>query len=118
MLKSLILGVVVAIGSFSVGVASSESVASVETVVASASVVAAVTGEGDTIRLDIFYMYSNENGSYFLDPTADVENVIFVPYVALNEWDINLDTLHHGQKFSGLFDSEYEWELLGLEYVK
>lgn len=118
MLKSLVLGALVAVGSFSVGVASSESVASVEPVVDSASTVEAVTGESDTVRLDIFYMYSNESGSYFLDPAADVENVIFVPYVALNDWNINLDTLHHGQKFSGIFDSEYSWELLGLEYVK
>lgn len=113
------MSVVVVVGSLGNGVVDNESVASVEPVVASASVVEAVIIENDTVRLDIFYMYSNESGTYWLDPaTTEGENVIFVPYVALNEWDINLNILHHGQKFSGLFDSEYEWELLGLDYVE
>ena len=66
-------------------------------------------------ELDIFYMYSNEDGMYFLEPTAEYENVIYVDYASWNEW-IGLDstTLHHGTKFIGVFDSE-GWELYDIK---
>lgn len=66
----------------------------------------------------LFYMYSNNEGHYFLDPNSEYENLI---YVGLNDWKvdsnikINTAKLHHGQKFIGTFDEEYEWELTGIK---
>ena len=69
------------------------------------------------IELDVFYMYSNEVGSYWLDPaTSEGENVIFVGFDDLKEWNIDLDDLEHGQKWIGVF-SEDGWELFGLKWI-
>lgn len=69
--------------------------------------------ESPSNGVDLFYMYNNEEGAFFLDPSADVENVIFVDNDSLNDWDIPED-LHHGTKFVGEFDST-GWELNGIQ---
>lgn len=61
----------------------------------------------------LFYMYSNEEGHYFLDPEAEYENVIFVPLD-----DYYLSSPHHGDKFIGTFSDTDLWELEGLEAVE
>lgn len=71
----------------------------------------------DTVQLDVFYMYSNESGAFLLDPAAKIENVIFVEFEDLKQWDIDVNELSHGNILVGTFD-ETGWELLGLEYVK
>lgn len=73
--------------------------------------------EVDTIELDVFYMYSNEEGSYFLEPNAEYENVIFIDNDTLKEWNVNTDELEHGMRYTGTFDKD-GWELFGLEYGK
>lgn len=65
--------------------------------------------------IEIFFMYGNEDGTYWLDANAEEENVIFVGYDSLIEWGIDFKTLHHGHTRIGLFD-ETGWELL--EIVK
>jgi len=72
-------------------------------------------------QTELYYMYSNDTGHYFLDPKAEFENVI---YVGLNDYliDSNLKietpSLHHGQKFIGTFEDDTLWELTGLERVE
>lgn len=64
-------------------------------------------------QLDIYYMYQDEYGMYFLDPEAEYENVIFVEYYDTSRWGIPAD-IHHGTKLVGIFDKE-GWELLGIQ---
>lgn len=64
-------------------------------------------------QAELFYMYSTEEGHFFLDPNAETENVV---YVGLNE--IDTPTLHHGKKFIGTFANDYLWELVKIEEVK
>jgi len=69
----------------------------------------------------LFYMYSNDEGMYFLDPLAEYENVIFVghnDYKILPELKIDTNTLHHGKKFVGVFADDELWELVGLNEVE
>lgn len=63
--------------------------------------------------IELWYMYSNEDGTYWLDPSAEYENVIFVGYESLEEWNVSVDSLHHGNMMIGLFD-ETGWELLDM----
>lgn len=65
----------------------------------------------------LFYMYSDEVGMYFLDPLADVENIIYVgheDHKLLEGLKIDTDNLHHGQRFVGAFADEDLWELVAL----
>ncbi len=72
-------------------------------------------------QAELFYMYSNKEGHFFLDPKAEFENVIFV---GLNDYKIDenfkIDTaaLHHGKKFIGTFADDTLWELLKIEQIK
>ncbi|KOS61461.1 hypothetical protein FJQ98_16555 [Lysinibacillus agricola] len=71
-------------------------------------------------QTELFYIYSNEIGHYFLDPKAEFENVI---YVGINDYKIDenfkIDTtsIHRGKKFIGTFVDDSLWELTGLEAV-
>lgn len=65
----------------------------------------------------LFYMYSDENGMYFLDPLAEVENIIFVghdDHKILPALEIDTDNLYHGQRFVGAFADSDLWELVAL----
>lgn len=72
-------------------------------------------------QTELFYMYSNKEGHFFIDPNAESENVIFV---GLNDYKIDknfkIDTtsLHHGKKFIGTFADDGLWELIKIEEVK
>lgn len=66
----------------------------------------------DEIELEIFYMYSNKEGSYFLEPTAEFENVIFIDKQSMDNMHMGKN-IHHGAKFIGVFDST-GWDLLGI----
>lgn len=61
--------------------------------------------------IEIYFMYGNDDGTYWLDPSAEYENVIYVGYDELEEWNIDYDRLHHGNMMIGLFD-ETGWELM------
>lgn len=111
MLKSLALSLLVAVGSFGNGAMDSETLTSADVVSANEVV------ESDTVQLDVFFMYGNENGTYWIEPSAEYENVIWIGYDDLKEWNIEFDELSHGNKLVGSFD-ETGWELFGLEYVK
>lgn len=63
----------------------------------------------------LFYMYSNEEGHYLLDPLAEYENVIFVGH---DDFLITKEQAHHGNRFIGTFEDDTLWELVGLEEVK
>lgn len=65
-------------------------------------------------QTELFYMYSNNEGHFFLDPKAETENIIFI---GLNDFKIDASTLHHGKKFIGTFDDDSLWELTGLEVL-
>jgi len=65
-------------------------------------------------KIDIFYMYSVEDGSYWLDPESDTENVIWIDNDSLKEWGIDSKKLHHGNKFEGVFTPD-GWELIRIE---
>lgn len=60
----------------------------------------------------LFYMYSNENGHYFLDPLAEYENVI---YIDLDELFIDIDSMHHGKRYIGTFTDNTLWELVDIK---
>jgi len=62
----------------------------------------------------LFYMYSNEEGHFFLDPTADYENVIFV---GLDDYFLSTEKKHHGKKFIGTFVDDEKWELESIKEV-
>lgn len=66
-------------------------------------------------QTELFYMYSNNEGHFFLDPEATSENVIFI---GLNDFKVNTASLHHGKKFIGTFADDYLWELIKLEEDK
>lgn len=66
-------------------------------------------------QTELFYMYSNNEGHFFLDPKATTENVI---YVGLNDFKVDTASLHHGKKFIGTFADDSLWELLKLEEDK
>lgn len=72
-------------------------------------------------QTELFYMYSNKDGHFFLDPKAETENIIFI---GLNEYktdeNFKIDTasLHHGKKFMGTFADDSLWELVRIEEVK
>lgn len=71
-------------------------------------------------QTELFYMYSNDTGHYFLDPKAEYENVIYVglnDYLLDNNFKMDTPSLHHGQKFIGTFADDTLWELTGLEVV-
>lgn len=58
---------------------------------------------------DLFYMYGGPKGTYWLEPTAEYENIVFVDNQSLEEWGINPTQL--GEKFTGTFD-ETGWDLI------
>lgn len=65
----------------------------------------------------LFYMYSDNEGMYFIDPLAESENIIFVghdDYKMLPELKINNNELHHGKRYVGVFSENDLWELIGL----
>jgi len=72
-------------------------------------------------QTELFYMYSNKEGHFFLDPKAESENVV---YVGLNDYKIDesfkidTTTLHHGKKFIGTFADDALWELIKIEEIK
>lgn len=114
MLKSIALGLMVLTGSLSNGETESKTV---EPVVVVDVVSMNEVVNSDTVQLDVFFMYGNENGTYWLEPSAEYENVVWIGYEDLKEWNIEFKSLHHGNKLIGTFDNE-GWELFGLEYIK
>jgi len=64
----------------------------------------------------IYYMYSNEKGHYFLQPTQEFENVILVSEVKKLK-NLDIKKLHHGQKLIGNFTDESVWELVEIEQL-
>lgn len=66
-------------------------------------------------QAELFYIYSNNEGHFFLDPEATSENVIFI---GLNDFKVNTASLHHGKKFIGTFTDDSLWELMKLEVDK
>lgn len=64
-------------------------------------------------ELDLFYMYGNRTGAYFLEPKAEYENLIYVSQSDLNDWDIT--PTETGQKFTGIFDPT-GWDLITLKH--
>lgn len=79
------------------------------------------SNNSDSNLTELFYMYSNNEGHFFLDPEATSENVIFI---GLNDYKIDenfkIDTtsLHHGKKFIGTFADDSLWELVRIEEVE
>ena len=72
-------------------------------------------------QTELFYMYSNNEGHFFLDPKAETENVIFVginDYKVDKNFKINTTNLHHGKKFIGTFADDSLWELEKIEEIK
>lgn len=62
----------------------------------------------------LFYMYSNKEGHFFLDPLADIENIIFVGH---NDFPKYTKNLYHGMRFIGTFTDTSLWELEDLQVV-
>lgn len=68
----------------------------------------------------IYYMYSTEKGHYFIQPSQEFENVIFVginDYKIDANFKIDVKELHHGQKFIGTFADETVWELIEIKQL-
>jgi len=64
----------------------------------------------------IYYMYSNEKGHYFLQPSQEFENVILVNETKKLK-NLDIKKLHHGQKLIGTFTDESVWEILEIEQL-
>lgn len=66
-------------------------------------------------QIELYYMYTNEDGTFLLDGNADTENVIYVSHDDMVEWigSDYVNELHHGNKLIGTFDDD-GWELVGL----
>lgn len=75
-----------------------------------------IANEDETKELEIFFMYENEIGGFFLEPSADFENVIYIDKQTMNDWNMG-DEIHHGESFIGIFDNE-GWELFGIKKVE
>lgn len=73
------------------------------------------SNNSDYNQTELFYMYSNNEGHFFLDPEATTENVIFI---GLNDFKVDTASLHHGKKFIDTFAEDNLWELLNLEVDK
>ncbi len=72
-------------------------------------------------QTELFYMYSNNEGHFFLDPKAETENIIFIGlnnYKTDNDFKIDTASLHHGKKFIGTFADDSLWELERIEDVE
>ena len=72
-------------------------------------------------QTELFYMYSNNEGYFFLDPKAETESVIFVginDYKVDKNFKVNTTTIHHGKKFIGTFADDSLWELVKIEEAK
>lgn len=67
----------------------------------------------DTQELELFYMYGDQTGAYFLEPKAEYENVIYVPSETLDNLP-NFPT-ELGERFTGTFDKT-GWELLTIQH--
>jgi len=69
-------------------------------------------------QTELFYMYTDENGSYLLDANTHVENVIYVDEQSMIDWigENYKSELEHGNRLVGTFDDEALWELVGLEW--
>jgi hypothetical protein len=65
----------------------------------------------------LYYMNSNEQGYFFLEPTHD-ENIVFISYNDYDEFQIDISILIQGKKFIGTFDDKYKWELLKIKEVQ
>ena len=63
--------------------------------------------------IDIYFMYGDDEGTYWHDPSVDINNIIFVDYESLKEWNIDYDTLEYETMMIGLFD-ETSWELIDM----
>lgn len=119
MIKSLALGALLATGILGYSVTNIKS----NTNASAVSVAEAVTSdtvqvnESATIELDVFFMYSNDEGTYWIEPKSEFENVIYIAYEDLEEWGIEIVELSHGNKLTGIFDIT-GWDLLGLEYIE
>ena len=61
---------------------------------------------------ELFYMYGGPNGTYWLEPTAEYENTIYVDHASLEEWGIAPKQM--GEKYIGTFDPS-GWDLLKIE---
>ena len=61
---------------------------------------------------ELFYMYGGPNGTYWLEPTAEYENTIYVDHASLEKWGIAPKQM--GEKYIGTFDPT-GWELQKIE---
>lgn len=64
----------------------------------------------DDNQTTLYYMYSNDEGHYFLDPNQEYENVI---YVSLDDTYLD-ESVHHGDTFIGTFEDDTLWELVSI----
>lgn len=62
-------------------------------------------------ELDVFYMYGNSTDTYWLEPQAEYENVIYVPRGTLDEWGIEPTQL--GERYKATFDPT-GWDILAI----
>ncbi|MFJ3388799.1 hypothetical protein [Lysinibacillus sp. NPDC086135] len=118
-IKNLLLSIVTAFTLFT-GATTSIDVIAKETNNTSNKCTQIQTNELNDNQTELFYMYSNKEGHYFLDPKAETENVIFVglnDYKIDENFKIDTTTLHHGKKFIGTFVDDSLWELIKLEAV-
>ncbi len=118
-IKNILLSVVTALSLFALSTISADAVTkgSNTTINKYSQVVSNGLKSNQT---ELFYMYSNETGHYFLDPNVEFENVIYVglnDYLVDSSFKIDTTSLHHGQKFIGTFADDTLWELTGLEVV-
>lgn len=63
---------------------------------------------------DIYYMYSDNKGAYFLDPAVKYDNVIFMPYKRLLNWGIDTDHMYTGQTYTGVYNDD-NWKVIKIK---
>lgn len=60
---------------------------------------------------DIYYMGSKVEGAFFLQPSSEYENMIFVTNEDLDAMDFEVEDLNVGDKLEGTFTDRTLWEL-------
>ncbi|WP_342532741.1 hypothetical protein MHB40_14850 [Lysinibacillus sp. FSL K6-0057] len=118
-IKNILLSVITALSIFTLVTTNANTVSKeANTTISKCSQV--VSNDLESNQTELYYMYSNETGHYFLDSKAETENVIYVglnDYLVDEAFKIDTTTLHHGKKFIGTFTDNTLWELTGLEAV-
>lgn len=80
-----------------------------------------ITDEININEHEMYYMYSNINGHYFLIPSLKSNNVVYLgldDHLILGDLYINTDNLYSGKRYMGTLENEALIKLVELDEGK